>query len=38
MITVMAEVLHFDGQVGRGFEQPGLVERDPAHGKGGGTR
>ena len=25
------------GQVGRGFEQPGLVEGIPAHGRGGGT-
>ena len=26
------------GQVGWGFEQPGLVEGVPAHGRGGGTR
>ena len=26
------------GQVGRGFEQPGLVEGVPAHGRGAGTR
>ena len=26
------------GQVGRGFEQPGLVEGVPAHGRGVGTR
>jgi len=26
------------GQVGRGFEQPGLVEGVPAHGRGLGTR
>jgi len=26
------------GQVGWGFEQPGLVEDVPAHGRGGGTR
>ena len=25
------------GQVGRGFEQPGLVEGVPAHGRGLGT-
>ena len=25
------------GQVGRGFEQPGLVEGVPAHGRGVGT-
>ena len=27
----------FQGQVGRGWEQPGLVEGVPAHGKGVGT-
>jgi len=26
------------GQVGRGFEQPGLVEGVPVHGRGAGTR
>jgi len=26
------------GQVGGGFEQPGLVEGVPAHGRGVGTR
>jgi len=26
------------GQAGQGFEQPGLVERVPAHGRGVGTR
>jgi len=27
-----------EGQVGRGFEQPGLVEGVPGHGSGVGTR
>ena len=26
------------GQIGWGFEQPGLVEGVPAHGRGDGTR
>jgi len=26
------------GQAGRGFEHPGLVEGVPAHGRGAGTR
>jgi len=27
-----------EGQLGQGFEQPGLVEGVPTHGKGVGTR
>jgi len=27
-----------EGQVGREFKKPGLVESVPAHGKGGGNR
>jgi len=29
---------NIEGQVGRGSEQPVLVECIPAHGRGGGTR
>ena len=41
IISVFAKCLKqpfFQGQVGWGFEQPGLVESVPAHGRGVGTR
>jgi len=31
----VVDALSLEGQVGWGFEQPGLVEDDPAHGSGG---
>jgi len=36
--TVDALLGSVRGQVGQGFEQPGLVEGDTADGGGGGTR